>query len=64
MPAPFRSTNTIPHRFADWQDVAGHYGRPDIFELKVRRDPRPMVRFVEETAELASGENGPARGGR
>jgi nitrilase len=28
-------------------DVAGHYGRPDIFELTVHREARPMVRFVE-----------------
>jgi len=29
-----------------WQlDVAGHYGRPDIFELTVRRESRPMVRL-------------------
>ena len=25
-------------------DVAGHYGRPDLFEVTVHRDPRPMVR--------------------
>jgi nitrilase len=25
-------------------DVAGHYGRPDVFELIVRTDARPMVR--------------------
>jgi nitrilase len=30
-----------------WQlDVAGHYGRPDVFQLTVRRDARPMVRVA------------------
>jgi nitrilase len=32
-----------------WQlDVAGHYGRPDVFELKVHRRPRPFIQVVEE----------------
>jgi nitrilase len=28
-------------------DVAGHYGRPDIFELTVNREERPMVETIE-----------------
>ncbi|GBD32163.1 Nitrilase [bacterium HR33] len=33
-----------------WQlDIAGHYARPDIFELRVKRKPKPVI--VEEPDE-------------
>jgi nitrilase len=33
-------------------DVAGHYARPDVFQLSVNRELRPMVDATDPTAEI------------
>ncbi len=32
-------------------DVAGHYARPDVFELTVHREARPLLRFAAVAPE-------------
>ena len=43
-------------------DVAGHYARPDVFELTVNREARPMIRVVGDSESRAkeAGEEKPA----
>lgn len=42
-----------------WQlDVAGHYGRPDLFELKVHRTPRPQIQVADGGGERGGEEPG------
>jgi hypothetical protein len=30
-------------------DVAGHYARPDVFELIVHREAHPMIRVAKDS---------------
>ena len=43
-------------------DVAGHYARPDVFELRVRRAARPLVRLVDVAPEATPAEGGEGAG--
>ena len=40
-------------------DVAGHYARPDVFELIVHREAHPMIKVAENTASRSREEKGP-----
>jgi predicted amidohydrolase len=35
-------------------DAAGHYNRPDVFQLTVDRRPKRQIAWIDEPAELAS----------
>ncbi len=46
-------------RGAKWMlDVAGHYARPDVFQLTVRRGPQPMMTTAPEVESVADAEAG------
>ena len=36
-------------------DIAGHYARPDVFELIVHRRAHPMIKVIEEQATNGRG---------
>ena len=47
-----------PHQLVGprWQlDAAGHYARPDVFDLRIRREPRPMLTEVHDDGESEAG---------
>jgi len=40
-------------------DVAGHYARPDVFELIVHRGAHPMIRVAEDSVLRPAEDKGP-----
>ncbi|MFQ5859096.1 MAG: hypothetical protein ACE5LU_26150 [Anaerolineae bacterium] len=41
---PYAEIDPQQMRGPRWNlDVAGHYARPDVFQLTVRKEPRPMI---------------------
>lgn len=48
-----------PHQLIGprWQlDVAGHYARPDLFDLRVHQEPRPLLRMDGAPDERGAGD--------
>jgi hypothetical protein len=41
-------------------DVAGHYARPDVFELIVHRRPKPLLTITADPEGRDSSQAGPA----
>ena len=46
---------TLRERYA--MDIAGHYNRPDIFDLTVDRRHRPQVSWLSDPAEAHAGDD-------
>ncbi len=59
--ADIRREQMIGPRFQ--LDAAGHYARPDVFELRVHRKPRPFIQWADDegpsAAPTAEGDGNP-----
>jgi nitrilase len=56
----YAEVDPVQMRGPKWMlDVAGHYARPDVFELIVHRKAHPMIQIADEKQE-AEGEKGEA----
>jgi len=48
----YAEIDPVKMRGRKWMlDVAGHYGRPDVFQLTINRVPNPMIRTLDEDQE-------------